>query len=381
MIEQIAYLDYNATAPIRAEAAAAVLAALQIGGNPSSVHARGRLARNLVEDARAEVAALVGAGAAQVIFTSGGTEANNLALSAVPARRLIVSAVEHDSVLSAAAEAEGELEVVPVDHQGVIDLVALEESLTAEPGPALVSVMLANNETGVIQPIASVVALAHEQGALVHCDAVQAAGKLPLDFASFGVDMLSVSAHKLGGPQGVGALVVRDGLAFHPRQHGGGQEFGRRAGTENVSGIAGFGAAARVAKADLGRAAAIATLRDGIERRIKAAAPVAPIWGEGIAKRLPNTSCIGMPGVPSETQVMALDLAGVAISAGAACSSGKVKPSHVLRAMGASAEAAGCSIRVSLGYGTTASDVDRFIEAWTKLYVRVSHRAARDPAA
>jgi cysteine desulfurase len=360
------YLDYNASAPIRAQAAAAVGHALSITGNASSVHGFGRRARACLEDAREAVAALVQAPPAAVIFTSGGTEANNLALRGLAhGRRVLLSAGEHPSVLNAL---EGCVRV-PLSSDGVIDLAALEALLAADPQPVLLSVMLANNETGVIQPIAAVVEMARRFSALVHCDAVQAAGKMAVDMAALGVDALSLSAHKIGGPQGVGALIADESLALAPVLLGGGQERRRRAGTENVPGIAGFAAAAHAALADLDDAPRIAALRDDLERRARAVAPAVKILGAE-APRLPNTSCLALPGWPAETQVMGLDLAGVAVSAGSACSSGKVAPSHVLRAMGADEAVAAAAIRVSLGWASTAVDVDHFIQAWGDLYAR-----------
>ncbi|HLI10619.1 MAG TPA: cysteine desulfurase family protein [Alphaproteobacteria bacterium] len=365
------YLDYNATAPLRAEAREAVALALAETGNPSSVHWYGRGARRRVEEARAQVAALLHAEAAEIIFTSGGTEANNLALAGCARPRLLVSDIEHDSVLAAAPLAER----IPVDDRGLVRLDVLEAKLAADPRLSLVSVMLANNETGVIQPLAELAALAHARGALVHCDAVQAVGKISVDFAALGVDLLSFSAHKIGGPPGIGALAIRPNLALHPLIRGGGQEKGRRSGTENLPGIVGFGAAAAVASAALANYARLAAWRDHLERGVRAIAPRAQFFGQS-APRLPNTACFTMPGVASETQVMALDLAGVAVSAGSACSSGKVRPSHVLRAMGADNVAAGSAIRVSLGWESQAGDVDRFLNAWASLYARAGNRAA-----
>jgi len=372
-MRQPLYMDYNATAPVRPEAVAAVAEALQVTGNASSVHGFGRHARRILEDAREAVAALVGAEPAQVIFTSGGTEANNLALNGCERERILVSAGEHDSVLQAAPEAERN----PLDRDGRVDLAALGAALKADDRPALVSVMLANNETGVIQPLPEVVALARDHGAIVHCDVVQAAGKIALDFAELGVDLLSLSAHKLGGPQGVGALVVADSVGLRPELRGGGQERRRRAGTENLPGIAGFGAAARIAAERLGAFAALAELRDDLERQLQALAPGLIRYGAA-APRLANTACFALPGLPAETQVMALDLAGIAVSAGAACSSGKIEPSHVLRAMGATAEEATSAIRVSLGWLNTAADIEAFVAAWSELYQR---RMTRQPAA
>ncbi len=384
------YLDYNATTPVRPAAAAAVAEALGLTGNASSVHRFGRLARRKLEDAREAVAALVGAPAERVVFTSGGTEANNLALTGAGRARLLVSAGEHDSVLNAAAAgvgpgagpgAEGGAERIPLGRDGVVDLDALAALLGADPRPALVSVMLANNETGVIQPVARAAAMAHGHGALIHCDAVQGAGKIPVDMAALGVDLLSLSAHKLGGPQGVGALIVAEGIELAPLMLGGGQERRHRAGPENLPGIAGFGAAAECALAGLERGPGLAGLGDRVERGLRARAPGIEIYGAG-APRLPNTSCFGTPGLAAEIQVMALDLAGIAVSAGAACSSGKVAPSHVLGAMGASEAEAGSAIRISLGWDSGAPDIERFLEAWGALYSRSARGTpAANPAA
>ena len=358
------YLDYNATTPVRPAVAAAMAEVLTAVGNPSSVHGFGRAARARLETAREQVAALVGARPAQLMFTSGGTEANNLALTGARRERVLVSAIEHDSVLKAAAA-----ETIPVDRRGVVDLAALERLLATRPESSLVAIMLANNETGVIQPVAEAARIAHEHGALFHCDAVQAAGKIAVDFNALGVDLMTVSAHKLGGPAGVGALIVADHVPLTAQQRGGGQERGRRAGTENLAGIVGFGAAAEIAAAEPGAVAKLADLRDDLERRAMTALPGAIIFGRD-APRLSNTTCLALPGLSSEVQVMALDLAGVAVSAGSACSSGKVQPSHVLRAMGADAATAGSAIRISLGWGSTAEDVDRFLEAWCALAAR-----------
>jgi len=359
------YLDHNATSPIRPAALDAVVEALQTGGNPSSVHKSGRAARSRIDRARRQVAALVGALPAEIVFTSGGTEANNMALRGTDRKRVLVSAIEHESVLKAVPDAER----IPVDGNGVVDLASLDRMLAGEP--ALVSVMAANNETGVIQPIAEVVQLARAAGALVHCDAVQAAGKVPVDLHGLGVDYLSLSAHKLGGPTGVGALVVRSGAPFATNRVGGGQESWRRAGTENVAGIAGFGAAAEASLGGLDTAA----LRD----RLEASLP-GKVYGAG-APRLPNTTCISMPGVKAETQVMALDLAGVAVSAGSACSSGKVTRSAVLTAMGVGPADAETAIRISCGWNTVLEDIDRLIAAWQRLYIRVTQSDISQPNA
>lgn len=360
------YLDYNATAPLRPEALAAMTRALEVTGNASSPHAFGRRARRVVEDAREQVAALVGARPQQIVFTAGGTEANNQALRACGRSRVLVSAGEHASVLQATAEAVR----IPLRRDGLVSLAKLASLLAAETLPAVVSLQLANNETGVVQPVAEAAALAREFGALVHCDAVQAVGKIPVDFALLAVDLMSLSAHKLGGPQGIGALVVADDAALHPLLRGGGQERGRRAGTENVAAIAGFGAAAAAARETLGY---LAARRDAFEAELRALAPSAVIFGAE-AQRLPNTTCLALPGLTSERQLMALDLAGVAVSSGSACSSGKVAPSHVLIAMGASADETQAALRISTGWASVATDYARFLEAWRPLTQTVEAR-------
>jgi cysteine desulfurase len=365
------YLDYNASAPMPACVVDAMTAAMALMGNPSSVHGYGRAARAVMEAAREDVAVLVGARARDVVFTSGATEANLLALSGSGRRRILVSAMEHVSVLDAAPDAER----IPVRPDGVVDLDALSGMLAADDTPALVSVMLANNETGVIQPIAAVAALAAKAGALLHCDAVQGPGRIPVDIVALGVDFLTLSAHKFGGPKGVGALILRDGVRLAAVTRGGGQERGLRGGTENVPGIAGFGAAARYATSLLAKADAVAGLRDRLEAKICALMPAVVIFGAD-APRLPNTSCFALPGLAAETQVMALDLAGFAVSAGAACSSGKVQASHVLRAMGADDRLAGCAIRVSLGPDTTEAEVDAFAAVWRAFVEKAGRSAA-----
>jgi cysteine desulfurase len=359
------YLDWNATAPLRPEAAAAMAAALSRYGNPSSVHRWGRAARQAVEHARCALAALLHTPPEGVVFVSGGTEANHLALLGTGRERILISAVEHDSVRRAAPDAEQ----IPVDRDGVIVLDALDDLLADDPRPALISVMFANNETGVVQPVRAIAALAHAHSALFHCDAVQAAGKIALDFDAIGADLVTLSAHKLGGPPGVGALVTRNGLELAPLLRGGGQEGGRRAGTENLAGIAGFAAAAETAAAEIAVYDRVRELRDALEATLTEIAREAVVLG-GIAPRLPNTTAIAMPGVAAETQVIALDLDGVMVSAGAACSSGKVGPSHVLEAMGMEPELASSTIRVSLGWSSTGADIDHFLRAWTALYRR-----------
>jgi cysteine desulfurase len=357
------YLDYNATAPIKPAVVAAMTGLLGQVGNPSSVHGFGRRARRAVERAREQVATLVGATPAQVIFTASGTEANNLALRGFPDRAVLVSAIEHESVLRAAPDAPR----IPVTRDGVVDMAALERLLGNAARPALISVMLANNETGIVQPLAEIVAAAGRHGALVHADAVQGPGRLPLDMTTLGVDLLTISGHKCGGPHGAAALVARTDPAA--LLVGGGQERGRRAGTENVAAIAGFGVAAELAGAELAEAPSIARLRDALEVAVRAASNNAVVIGAGQA-RLPNTSCLALPGFKAETQVMALDLAGIAVSAGSACSSGKVAASAVLTAMGLPRALTGSAIRVSLGWTTGDHDVERFVTAWQDMLAR-----------
>jgi cysteine desulfurase len=357
------YLDHNATSPLRPQAKAAMLKAMEVTGNASSVHAEGRRSRKLLDEARDAVARAVGVIAPMVVFTSGGSEANNLAVKGVRVERLLVSAIEHPAVLEAAKASGKPVEVIPVTSDGVVDLEALARML---PGPkALVSVMLANNETGVLQPVRDVVGLAQAHGALVHTDAVQALGKVPVNFGLLGVDLMTLSAHKLGGPTGAGALIVRDGLALEPLVHGGGQELRRRAGTENLPAIAGFAAVAGE------KVSHVKALRDRLEASLEAAA----IFGRD-CDRLPNTTCFAHPGLNAETLLMALDLDGLAVSSGSACSSGKVAPSHVLAAMGVAPDLAKAAIRVSLGWDTTPEHIDHFTAAWGRILARHKARAA-----
>jgi cysteine desulfurase len=383
------YLDYNATAPLRPEARAATSAVLDVQANAQSVHAEGRRARAAIETARGEVAKLAGCESAEVTFTSGGTEANALALrGALEAAaaggtritRLIVSAVEHESVratAAACADALAGLRVVtcPVTPGGAIDLDEFARLLNEGKGRALISLMAANNETGVIQPVREAAALAHQAGALVHCDAVQVPGKMALDFAALGVDLMSLSAHKIGGPQGVGALIARESMALAAQLRGGAQESGRRAGTENVAAIAGFGAAAEAARRDLGYAPAWGAWRLALEGVLRAASREAVVFGEG-EERLPTTISIAAPAVPAENMVIALDLDGFAVSAGAACSSGKVTQSHVLTAMGVRPELASAAIRISFGWKTQEHELAAFADAWTRIVTRAEARAA-----
>lgn len=376
-----AYLDYNATAPIKPAVAEAVAEALAFGGNASSVHRYGRRAREALDLARDRVAAMVAAEPEAVVFTSGGTEANALGLRSLVARRvtrLLISATEHDSVLAAAHRADLKVLELPVGPDGILDLDALDDALAAS-GAAGVAVHLANNETGVCQPIPEIARRVHAAGGWLHCDAVQGPGRVAVNVRELGADTVALSGHKIGGPQGAGAVVAADPGKLSPFQVGGGQERGIRAGTENVPGIAGFGMAASLAAEDLAAGDRIMRLRDALEHRLKAAAPDALIFGSSGGRRLPNTTCVALPGVSSDSQVIALDLAGVAVSAGAACSSGKVRPSHVLLRMGVGEALAGSAIRVSLGWATTADELDRFATAWLELADR--RAAAAAPAA
>ena len=371
MAERV-YLDWNATTPLRPEARAAMAAAFDLAGNPSSIHLEGRAARKLIEDARQQVAAAVGAEPRNVVFTSGGTEANVLALQpgltgrGGSLQRLIVSAIEHVSVLSGGQFAREAIELAPVTPDGVVDLDKLRTLLQGQP-PALVSVMLANNETGVIQPVGEVADIVHEAGGLLHVDAVQALGKIPIDVRAGGADLVSVSAHKLGGPKGVGAVVLAGDLQnVAPLLRGGGQERNRRAGTENVAGIAGFGAAVAAALPALaGEMNRLTQLRNRLEAGLSAIADVT-IFGAN-APRLPNTTLFASPGVRAETAVIAFDLEGVAVSSGSACSSGKVTPSHVLKAMQVRPDQVQGAIRLCSGYLTSDADIERCLEAWRKL--------------
>ena len=361
------YLDYNATAPLRPEARAAMIMALDLAGNASSVHAEGRAARHVVETARTEVASLAGARPADVVFTSGATEANAWVLAG-GWTRIYLADLEHDSVRVPARTSGAEIIALPVTADGQIDTAAFAARvLSLRPsGKELVAVQAANNETGVIQPVASVAGFARAHGIAVHCDAVQAAGRIPLDCATLGVDYLAVSAHKLGGPKGAGALVLRDGAPLAPLIRGGGQERGRRAGTENIPSIAGFGAACAAAALELPRMHELAARRDALAAALKAAVPATHVIAES-APRLANTLCVAVPGLAAETMVIRLDLAGVSVSAGAACSSGKVGTSTTLAAMGLAADIAKGAIRFSLGMATTDDDIARAVYAWRGL--------------
>jgi cysteine desulfurase len=380
------YLDWNATTPLRPEARDAMIAAWNLSGNPSSVHAEGRQARGLVEQARATIAGAVGALPRNVVFTSGGTEANALALtpglrrgSGFPVKRLFVSAIEHASVLVGGRFPAETVGTVGVTSAGLLDLDRLRAML--EDGPsALVSVMLANNETGAVQPVAEAGEIVHSAGGLLHVDAIQAFGKIPFDINAMNADLVTLSAHKIGGPKGVGALILAEGLqAPEPLLRGGGQERGRRAGTENVASIAGFGAAARVTMAvqeiDAFR---LENLRNRLENGLRQT-PDVIVFADGVA-RLPNTTLFTVPGLKAETAVIGFDLAGIAVSSGSACSSGKVQPSHVLEAMGFGPDLAEGAVRLSLGWSTSNADVDCCLEAWRKLAETLLMRLRRNTA-
>jgi cysteine desulfurase len=367
------YLDWNATTPLRPEARQAMAAAWDIAGNPSSVHAEGRQARRLVEEARAAVAAAVSARPQDVVFCSGGTEANALALTpglrrgaGEPVRRLLVSAIEHTSVLAGGRFQPEAVVAIKVTGSGLIDFNHLR-ALLADGPPALVSVMSANNETGAIQPIAEIAPVVHEAGGLLHVDAIQALGKIALDIKLMQADLVTLSAHKIGGPKGVGALVLAENVqGLEPLLRGGGQELGRRAGTENVAGIAAFGAATGAALAGLADdVIRLQGLRERLERGLEQT-PGMIVFSRDV-RRLPNTTLFTIPGLRAETAVIGFDLAGIAVSSGSACSSGKVQPSHVLAAMGFGNDLAQGAVRLSLGWSTAEADIDLALEAWRKL--------------
>ena len=367
------YLDWNATTPLRPEARAAMVVAYDLVGNPSSVHAEGREARRLVETARAALAIAVGALPRNVVFTSAGTEANTLALSpglrgpsGGPVERLLVSAIEHASVLAGGRFPGPTIGLIRVTRSGVVDLEHLRAQLKDGP-PALVSIMAANNETGALQPVSEIAEIVRGAGGLLHVDAIQALGKIPFDIKAVGADLATFSAHKIGGPKGVGALVVAEGVAgLEPVLRGGGQELNRRAGTENVAGVAGFGAAVKATLQTLPEdAERMATLRRHLENGIRGIAG-ATIFSDDV-KRLPNTVLFTAPGLKAETAVIGFDLEGVAVSSGSACSSGRVQPSHVLSAMGFDPAVAQGAVRLSLGWSTEPEDINRALEAWRKL--------------
>lgn len=360
-----AYLDHNASSPLRACAREAMAAALDFVGNPSSVHGEGRKARAALEQARSTIADLIGVAPRELVFTSGASESNN-AVFALAWTTVITSAIEHDSVLAPAREGSARHQVVPARKDGSLDLECLERLATAHgdaEGMGLISIQAANNETGVIHDLARVGALARHHGFRLHVDAVQALGKYTLDVRQWGADFVSLSAHKAGGPKGVGALVIGDDAPVPNFLKGGGQEMRRRAGTENLAGILGFAAAAGEACSQIAHFARLEQMRTRLEARICEITPGAVIAGQA-QKRLANTCCVAVPGDISETLVIALDLAGIAVSAGSACTSGKVARSHVLEAMGWDDTLGDAAIRVSLGWTTTDDEIERFLSAW-----------------
>ncbi|MFZ5617281.1 MAG: cysteine desulfurase family protein [Pseudomonadota bacterium] len=375
------YLDYNATTPVRPEVIEAVCAAMSTIGNSSSVHAEGRAARAIVEEGREKLRALVNAPVNGVILTGGGTEAIHYALNGTvktgAVSRIFVSAIEHAAVPANAAETGVPVETIPAAKSGVADLQWLKDRLKSydvkRAGGFLVCLMLANNETGVIQPVRDAADIVHDAGGLLFVDAAQAVGKVPVNFVMSGADLMAVTAHKFGGPIGVGALIAGPNLPLHPVMRGGGHESNRRAGTHNVPAIAGLGVACDLAPSTIAKAPVIAAMRDRMQSAAEDAGAV--IWGKGEA-RLPGTLSLSAPGFSSATQLMTMDLAGIAISSGSACSSGKTKPSHVLSAMGADDELAKCGIRVSMGWNSTEEDVDAFRREWPEAYKRVKARAA-----
>ena len=360
------YLDHNATTALRPEARAAMTAALDVVGNPSSVHHEGRRARSIIETAREQVAKLVGAKPLEVIFTSGATEANAWVAGCGDWTTILSADIEHDSVRGPVSHASARHVTLPVSADGLVDIEAITTFASTAPssgGRTLVMLQLANNETGIVQPVAQAAHSVRAHGLHVHTDAVQAPGRMMIDFAGLGVDGMSLSGHKLGGPAGVGALVIRDGARLSSFLTGGGQERRRRAGTENLIGIAGFGAAAESVVADTDAGQRLAVLRDRLETGIRQITPAAVIIGATTA-RLPNTTSVAVPGLTAELLVIKLDLAGIAVSSGAACSSGKVGASHVLSAMGLSADIAAGAIRLSLGWNSSEADVATFLNVW-----------------
>lgn len=363
------YLDNNATTPIKPEVIKEVMRVMELGGNPSSVHAAGRNAKATMEQSRQTIANIINCRPQKITFTSGGTEANNMALLASGMDHIILSATEHDSIIGLNDHFKGQIDILPVDENGLVSCHDLQAALQKCSSNSLVSIMLANNETGVLQDIKKLCQITHEAGALFHTDAIQALGKIPVDFRDLGIDMMSLSAHKIGGPHGVGALVALEKINIKPRNIGGGQEVGRRSGTENIEGIAGFAKAVDLTPENIKIMAQLMSLRDKIEHDIKKHVPDVIFYGKD-SHRIANTTTILMKDVLSETQVMAFDLDGICISSGSACSSGKVKPSHVVSAMGGTSEQALSTIRVSLGWQTTEDDVEAFIAAWKKLYDR-----------
>lgn len=370
MTEKISiYMDYNASAPLLPAVKAAMVEAMETVGNAASIHAHGRAGRACVDHARREICEYVDAKGAQLVFTGSATEANNMVLRGIPAKSFLISSIEHPSLF----QVRDDLHYIPVDGNGVVQLQALERILKNLPAPALVSVMLVNNETGVIQPLAEIVQIARACGAVVHTDAVQALGKLPVSFHKLGVDLMTIASHKMGGPAGVGALIIREGVTLNPLILGGGHEQGLRAGTQNIALIEGFRIALQQTQG--AQLQATESLRNQMEEAILNFCPAANVYGRSVA-RAPNTSYIAMPGVSAEVQLMAFDLAGISVSSGSACSSGKVRPSHVLKAMGIDYAQAGGVIRVSLGWDSKPDDIEAFIANWKQIYESNARKVA-----
>lgn len=382
------YLDYNATAPVRAVAKRAVISALDHVGNASSIHQEGRKARGIIETAREQLAKLINAQSKEITFTSGGTESNNLVLASdlgalgkkQPLAATLLSATEHPSLIKAQDLSSRPVELIKVDENGLLNLAHLEELLKAwqqkSDLPVLVSVMLVNNETGVIQPMAKIAALVHQYGGFIHADAIQALGKIEIDFENIKVDLLSLSSHKIGGPLGAGALVIRLGMLVDSYVKGGGQELGLRAGTENIPSIAGFGAAALECFGELKNKNQYKDMQQSLEVKIAKISPYAVVFGQDVP-RVDSTSCFAIAGLTAERALMSLDLAGIAISSGSACSSGKVSQSHVLKAMGIDDDLALCALRLSFGWNTKPEELNAFIEEYTKIYNRMMAREQR----
>ena len=363
------YLDHNATTKIRPEVIQVLTDVMATAGNASSIHAAGQKARQIVELARKQVSTLVNAAPNQIVFTSGGTEADNQVMCDCDPQKTVVSAIEHPAILDSCPGANQ----VPVTEQGVVDLNALDRMLFEIDTPQMVAIMLANNETGVLQPIREATKIAHRHGALLHCDAVQAVGKIPVDFDTLGVDTMALTAHKFGGPQGIGALIIRDPDTVNCMIRGGGQERGLRGGTESVAHIAALGVTSRIAVERMERYTNLSEMRDRMETQLREVTGDLRVFGLG-ADRLPNTSKLMMPGVSSETQVIALDLAGVEVSAGSACSAGRIEPPYVLTAMGVDDKEALCALRISLGWDTTDGDIDLLISEWVKIFERATNQ-------
>lgn len=368
-VSDLIYLDYNATAPIRPQVIELMSNVMKEGGNPSSVHALGRTAKSRLEAARSQIASVINCRAQMIIFTSGGTEANNMAILNCERVRLITTNAEHDSVNLSKDYFDGKVDILSINKDGLIDLKELEKLLSKEGEKTIVSILLANNETGVIQDIAAISKITKDAGALLHVDAIQAFGKIPIDFASLNVDMMSISSHKIGGPQGVGALIALEKLPVKSPIIGGGQEVGRRGGTENIAGIAGFGLAASMLPEAVEKMIILEEWRNAAELKISENADGALFFGRE-AKRLPNVSTVYMPNVKSETQVMNFDLDKICVSSGSACSSGKVKASHVILAMTNDEDIASSTVRMSMGWNTKKDDPDAFVKSWLNMWGR-----------